>query len=197
MSSSEHRATHRATTADDDAAGLLGLLRAVPDHPAPGITFWDITPLLGDAAALSRATGALAEAARAMPGGGVDLVAGVEARGFVLGAPLALALGAGFVPLRKAGKLPWRTVRQDYSLEYGEASIEAHEDAVPAGARVLVIDDVLATGGTASAACALVRRLGGELAGALFLLELTDLPGRAALAGALGGAPVSAVLRTP
>ncbi len=103
-----------------------------------------------------------------MPGGGVDLVAGVEARGFVLGAPLALALSAGFVPLRKAGKLPWRTVRQDYSLEYGQASIEAHEDAVPAGARVLVIDDVLATGGTASAACSLVRRLGGELAGALF-----------------------------
>lgn len=196
-SSTSHRATHRATTTDDDAAGLLALLRAVPDHPAPGITFWDITPLLGDADALARATGALAEAARAMPGGGVDLVAGVEARGFVLGAPLALALGAGFVPLRKAGKLPWRTVRQDYSLEYGEASIEAHEDAVPAGARVLVIDDVLATGGTASAACSLVRRLGGELAGALFLLELTDLDGRAALAGPLGGAPVGAVLQTP
>ncbi|TXR57363.1 adenine phosphoribosyltransferase [Quadrisphaera setariae] len=197
MSSAEHRATHRAATTEDDAAGLLALLRSVPDHPAPGVTFWDITPLLGDAQALARATGALAEAARALPGGRIDLVAGVEARGFVLGAPLALALGAGFVPLRKAGKLPWRTVRQDYSLEYGEASIEAHEDAVPAGARVLVIDDVLATGGTASAACTLVQRLGGELAGALFLLELVGLDGRAALATALGGAPVAAVLQTP
>lgn len=198
MSSAEHRATHRAESVDDDAAGLLALLRAVPDHPAPGITFWDITPLLGDARALARATGALAEAAKALPGGDrIDLVAGVEARGFVLGAPLALALGAGFVPLRKAGKLPWRTVRQDYSLEYGEASIEAHEDAVPAGARVLVIDDVLATGGTAAAACTLVQRLGGELAGALFLLELGSLDGRERLTAALGGAPVSAVLQTP
>ncbi|PWJ53538.1 adenine phosphoribosyltransferase [Quadrisphaera granulorum] len=200
MSSSEHRATHRAhhrATTDDDAAGLLSLLRAVPDHPAPGITFWDITPLLGDAGALARATEALAVAAQALPGGRVDLVAGVEARGFVLGAPLALALGAGFVPLRKAGKLPWRTVRQDYSLEYGKASIEAHEDAVPAGARVLVIDDVLATGGTAAAACALVNRLGGELAGVVFLLELLSLQGRAALAPALAGAPVTSVLQTP
>ncbi|MGQ7297683.1 adenine phosphoribosyltransferase [Quadrisphaera sp. KR29] len=195
--STEHRATHRAAAPDDGAAGLLPLLRAVPDHPAPGITFWDITPLLADAAALARATGALAEAARALPGGRVDLVAGVEARGFVLGAPLALALGAGFVPLRKAGKLPWRTVRQDYSLEYGEASIEAHEDAVPAGARVLVIDDVLATGGTAAAACTLVGRLGGEVAGAVFLLEIAALDGRAALARALGGAPVTSVLQTP
>jgi len=177
-------------------ADLAGLLRSVPDHPSPGITFWDITPLLSDPTALRTATDGIADLARAL--GPVDLVAGVEARGFVVGTPLALALGAGFVPLRKAGKLPWRTVRQSYSLEYGEAVIEAHEDAVPAGARVLVVDDVLATGGTAAAACALVQRLGGTVAGAGFLMELPALAGRTALRAAAGAdVPVVSLLQVP
>lgn len=178
------------------APSLVGLLRSVPDHPSPGITFWDITPLLADARALRAATDGIADLARAL--GPVDLVAGVEARGFVVGTPLALALGVGFVPLRKAGKLPWRTVRQSYVLEYGEAVIEAHEDAVPAGARVLVVDDVLATGGTAAAACALVRRLGGTVAGAAFLMELPALAGRDVLRAAAGAdVPVVSLLEAP
>jgi len=178
------------------APDLAGLLRSIPDHPSPGITFWDITPLLSDAAALRAATDGIADLARVL--GPVDLVAGVEARGFVVGTPLALALGAGFVPLRKAGKLPWRTVRQAYSLEYGKAVIEAHEDAVPAGARVLVVDDVLATGGTAAAACALVQRLGGTVVGAGFLMELPALSGRTALRAAAGSeVPVVSLLQVP
>jgi adenine phosphoribosyltransferase len=159
---------------------LRTLVRDVPDFPRAGITFKDITPLLADAGALAAAIAALAASA---PPGRVDLVAGVEARGFLLGTPLALALGAGFVPVRKAGKLPWRTVTQRYDLEYGEAVVEVHEDAVVPGQRVLVVDDVLATGGTAVATCALLERLGAEVVGARFLAELAGLGGREALAG--------------
>jgi adenine phosphoribosyltransferase len=166
------------------------LLRPVPDFPRQGITFQDITPVLADPAVLAASFEALAASVPGTGGGadggagrGIDLVAGVEARGFLLGTPLALALGAGFVPVRKAGKLPWRTVVEHYDLEYGRAAVEVHEDAVRPGQRVLVVDDVLATGGTARAACALVERLGGEVVGLRFLVELTGLGGAQALAG--------------
>lgn len=178
-----------APPAPPDLARLQGLLRDVPDFPRAGITFKDITPLLGDAGALADAVTALAETA---PPGGVDLVAGVEARGFLIGTPLALALGAGFVPVRKAGKLPWKTVTRRYELEYGEAVVEVHADAVTPGQRVLVVDDVLATGGTATASCELLESLGAEVVGVRFLVELAGLGGRAALASR----DVAAVLGT-
>jgi adenine phosphoribosyltransferase len=162
-------------------------MRRIPDWPKPGILFLDITPVLADAVLLRDAVDAMAGAYR---GAGVTHVAGIEARGFVLGAGVALALGAGFVPLRKPGKLPSERVRQDYALEYGSDALEAHRDAFPAGARALVVDDVLATGGTAEAAGRLVRTLGAELAGWSFLLEIAALGGRARL----GGAPVRSLV---
>ncbi len=155
-------------------------LRAIPDHPKPGVTFQDITPLLADGALFRDVIAALAEDAAAL---GVTHVAGMEARGFILAAPVAAQLGIGFVPMRKPGKLPWQTVRESYALEYGEDSLEAHRDAFGDGARVLIVDDVLATGGTAAAAGALVRRLGGEVASYVFLLEIGFLNGRARLSG--------------
>ena len=150
-------------------------IRDVPDFPSPGIVFKDITPLLAAPAVFRAAVDALAAPYLA---GGVDLVAGIEARGFVLGAPVALALDAGFVPVRKKGKLPGDVVAASYDLEYGSATIEVTSDAFPAGARVLIVDDVLATGGTAAAAIELVRRCAAEVVDLAVLIELSFLPGR-------------------
>ena len=153
---------------------FANLIRSIPDFPKPGIVFRDITTLLHDAAGLRGAVEALAAPHR---GGGVDLVAGIEARGFILGGAVAYALGVGFVPIRKRGKLPHETVSQAYALEYGVDHIEIHADAVRGGQRVLLIDDLVATGGTAEAAIALIRRLGGRCAAAGFVIDLPDLGG--------------------
>ncbi|HEU5084637.1 MAG TPA: adenine phosphoribosyltransferase [Acidimicrobiales bacterium] len=155
-------------------------LRDIPDFPEPGVVFKDITPLLGDAAAFRRAVD---ELAAPHEGVGITHVVGVEARGFLFAAPVAYRLGAGCVPFRKPGKLPYETVEHTYELEYGTDTLTAHVDAVAPGARVLVVDDVLATGGTARAACTLLEDLGGEIVECAFLLELAFLHGRDALAG--------------
>lgn len=173
---------------EQDRPGLRGHIREIPDFPAPGIRFRDITPLLADPAAFGEAVTAMAAPFR---DAGVTHVAGIESRGFLFGAPIALALGAGLVPLRKVGKLPYRTERVDYALEYGSASLEAHVDACGAAGRVLIVDDVLATGGTAAAACQLVERLGSHVVGLTFLLSLDSLGGDVAL----GGRRVERVLR--
>ena len=157
------------------------LIRDVPDYPHAGVMFKDITPLLADGPTFAAVVEHLAGRARAL--GGVDLVAGMEARGFILGAPVATALGVGFVPVRKAGKLPGPTLSASFALEYGSATVEIHPDTIPSGARVLVLDDVLATGGTAAATADLVERAGGVVVGLAFLLELTFLAGRDRLAG--------------
>lgn len=157
---------------------LRSLIRDVPDFPEAGVLFRDITPLLGDARGLRAAVDALAAP---FADSGVDLVAGIEARGFLLGPAVATSLGAGFVPMRKEGRLPRETVREEYQLEYGRAVIEVHKDALVAGDCVLVLDDVLATGGTARAACRLVEALGGRIAGLSFLVELQPLGGRKGL----------------
>ena len=170
--------------------GLEARVRAVSDFPVPGIVFRDITPLLADAESLDAAVDALARPARDL---GVELVLGAEARGFVLGAALARDLGAGFVPLRKPGRLPAATRRAEYALEYGSDALEMHADALEDGVRVLVHDDLLATGGTAEAACRLAEDAGAEVAACSFLLELDGLGGRAALAPR----PVQAVLTLP
>jgi adenine phosphoribosyltransferase len=159
---------------------IRSLIRDVPDFPMPGILFRDITPVLADADAFREVVARLAEAARPL---GVDLVAGIESRGFLFGAPLALELGAGLVPIRKIGKLPARTIRREYSLEYGSNQLEMHVDAVRPGQRVLLVDDLLATGGTARAAVEMIRELGGEIAGAFFVVELTALRGREEIGG--------------
>ena len=155
------------------------LIRDIPDFPSEGIVFKDITPLLDDPEGFGSAIDALA----APYEGRVDRVVGIEARGFILAAPIALRLGAGFVPMRKAGKLPAATIGQSYDLEYGTATIEMHADALADGDRVLVVDDVLATGGTAEAAVALVTRSGATVAGLTFLIELDFLEGRKRLEG--------------
>ncbi len=155
-------------------------LRDVPDFPEPGVVFKDITPLLGDAAAFHRAVDELADPHRDE---GITHVVGVEARGFLFAAPIAYRLGAGCVPLRKPGKLPFETVEHIYELEYGTDTLAAHVDALPASARVLLVDDVLATGGTARAASRLVEGFGAELVASTFLLELAFLHGRAQLEG--------------
>lgn len=170
----------RVPGADDEALVQLikSCIRDVPDYPRPGILFKDITPLLGDAAALRLVVDALGTGF-----GPIDKVTGIEARGFILAAPVACQIGAGFVPVRKQGKLPAATYAESYELEYGTATIEVHTDAFAPGDRVLIVDDVLATGGTARAAAALVRRADAEVAGLSVLLELTALNGRAKLAG--------------
>jgi adenine phosphoribosyltransferase len=161
---------------------LQRLIRDVPDFPKPGIVFKDISPLLADHDGLSAVVRALAAAAADSEGGStVDKVVGIEARGFILGAPVALTLGAGFVPVRKAGKLPGPTHQVSYSLEYGEAALEVHADAIGPGERVLIVDDVLATGGTVAAARRLVEACGGEVVAAAVLMELSFLPGRETL----------------
>jgi adenine phosphoribosyltransferase len=158
---------------------LRSLVRDIPDFPPPGIVFKDITPLLARPDALAQAVAGLAEHARPL---NVDVVVAAEARGFLLGPALALTLGAGFVLARKPGKLPYETVSAEYLLEYGTDQLELHSDAVARGARVLVHDDLLATGGTATALCDLVEQLGGEVVACGFLIELAFLDGRRALA---------------
>jgi adenine phosphoribosyltransferase len=158
---------------------LRALVREIPDFPRGGVQFKDITPLLADAGALAQAVRELAALARPLA---VDCVIAAEARGFLLGPALALELGAGFVLARKPGKLPYETVSAEYLLEYGADQLEVHSDAVSDGARVLVHDDLLATGGTAVALCELVEQLGGTVAGCGFLIELAFLGGRARLA---------------
>ena len=155
------------------------LVRAIEDWPEAGVTFRDITPLLADPTGLSATVTALVDAARAF--GPLDAVAGIEARGFLLAPLVAEALQIGLVPVRKAGKLPAATLSEAYSLEYGDATVEIHADAVPAGARVLLLDDVLATGGTLRASARLFERAGAEVAGALVLIELPALGGRSVL----------------
>jgi adenine phosphoribosyltransferase len=154
----------------------ISLIRDIVDYPQQGVVFKDITPLLQDPAAFATVVSALADQFT-----GADLVVGIEARGFILGAPIAVALGVGFVPVRKKGKLPHHTVGTSYSLEYGTAEIEMHVDGIIAGQRVAVIDDVLATGGTAEATCALVEQVGGVVQGLGVLLELGFLDGRSKL----------------
>ncbi len=167
------------TTTVDVAALLDRLVRDVPDFPEPGVVFKDITPLLADHAGFTAVVEALATAGRDETGApAVDKVVGMEARGFILAAPVALTLGAGFVPVRKAGKLPGPTHAVSYSLEYGEASLEVHQDALTEGDRVLLVDDVLATGGTAAATHELVQRCGADVTALAVLLELSFLPGR-------------------
>ncbi|MFH0963395.1 MAG: adenine phosphoribosyltransferase [Planctomycetota bacterium] len=157
---------------------LKALIRDVPDFPKKGILFKDITPLVGDPEALRRTVELLAEPYRKA---GVTAVAAVESRGFIFGAPVALALGARFVPFRKPGKLPWRTERATYSLEYGTDAVEVHTDAFRKGERVLLVDDLLATGGTMAACAELVEKLGATVAGCSFVIELSFLKGRAKL----------------
>jgi adenine phosphoribosyltransferase len=153
---------------------LKSLVRTIPDYPKPGIMFRDVTTLMADAQGFKAAIARLTEPYRTEP---VDVVAGIEARGFILAGAIADRLGTGFVPIRKKGKLPWRTIRQEYALEYGTDTIEMHEDALARGKRVLLVDDLIATGGTARAAAALIRRLGGEILGAAFLIDLPELGG--------------------
>jgi len=155
-------------------------IRDVPDFPKEGIIFKDITPLLADAGALAEAVRLLAEPYQ---DAAVELVAGIESRGFIFGGAVARQLGAGFVPLRKPGKLPYKTVRREYALEYGTDAVEIHADAVRPGQKVLMVDDLLATGGTMAAACELVEGLGGEIVGVAFLIELCFLGGREKLPG--------------
>jgi adenine phosphoribosyltransferase len=158
---------------------LRGLIREIPDFPRAGVGFKDITPLMADPTALAHGVRGLAEYARPLE---VDCVVAAEARGFLLGPALALELGAGFVLARKPGKLPYETVSAEYLLEYGAGQLEVHTDALSAGRRVLVHDDLLATGGTAAALCELVEQLGGEVVGCGFLIELAFLNGRERLA---------------
>ena len=164
------------------AADILARVRDVADFPTQGVVFKDITPLLADGEALKRVVDGLAEPHR-QGDGAVDVVVGIEARGFILAAPVAVALGVGFVPVRKIGKLPSTTVSATYELEYGTAEVEVHADGVQPGQRVLLVDDVLATGGTAAAATGLVRRLGGVVRGVSVLMELAFLQGRSRLPG--------------
>jgi adenine phosphoribosyltransferase len=154
-------------------------LRAIPDYPNPGILFQDITPVLGNGPLFQDVVAAMA----APFAGQVSHVIGIEARGFILGGAVAAHLSAGFVPVRKPGKLPWERVREEYTLEYGVDALEAHRDGVAAGHRVLIVDDVLATGGTAKAAGGLARSLGAELVGWSFLLEIAALKGQGRLSG--------------
>ncbi len=153
-------------------------IKSIPDHPKPGIVFRDITSLVEDADAFAKTVKVLAERFK---GQGIDKVVGAEARGFIFGAPVAAELGAGFVPARKPGKLPRATVAQSYSLEYGEDMLQIHADAILPGEKVLIVDDLLATGGTVEAAISLIRRLGGVVTDAAFVISLPDLGGEAKL----------------
>jgi adenine phosphoribosyltransferase len=164
----------------DTKERIKGLIRDIPDFPQPGIVFKDITPLLADDDAFSSVIDLIVVR---YGRGNIDKVVGIEARGFILASPVAYHFGAGFVPVRKEGKLPWETEREEYALEYGTAVLEIHKDAIGSGDRVLIVDDVLATGGTAKATAKLVERLGGKVIGIACLIELTFLKGRDNLAG--------------
>ena len=157
---------------------LKAKIRVIPDFPKPGISFKDITTLLADGPAWAKAIDALAQQCAGL---GADVVVGPEARGFIVGAALAYRLSLGFVPVRKAGKLPAECLRGDYQLEYGKDSLEIHKDAIRPGLKVLVVDDLLATGGTIEASIKMVEKLGGEVVGVAFLIELTELGGRTRL----------------
>ena len=170
----------QAASGTDLAAVLASGIRDIPDFPKPGVVFKDITPLLADHVSFEAVVDALAAP---YTDAGIGAVVGIEARGFILAAPVALRLGAGFVPVRKAGKLPWEIEREEYELEYGTDLLEIHRDAVQPGERVLVLDDVLATGGTAAAGIRLLEKLGAEVVGLAFLIELGFLDGRAKLPG--------------
>jgi adenine phosphoribosyltransferase len=159
---------------------IKALIRDIPDFPQPGIVFKDITPLLADANAFSSVIDLIVVH---YGRGNIDKVAGIEARGFILASPVAYHFGAGFVPVRKVGKLPWESEREEYALEYGTATLELHKDAIAPGERVLIVDDVLATGGTARATARLVERLGGKVIGIACLIELAFLHGREKLEG--------------
>lgn len=160
---------------------MQSFVRAIPDFPIPGILFRDITPLLRDKRAFA---GAIDMIAGAFANAKIDHVVAIEARGYILGAPVAYKLGAGFVPVRKPGKLPYEKINVDYALEYGTNTLEMHKDALAAGDRVLLVDDLLATGGTAAATRTLLERLGANVVGIAFLIELTALGGRTKLEGA-------------
>jgi len=164
----------------DKEVNLEEYIRNIPDWPKKGILFRDITPLLADPKAFSAAIRALCDG---FTGSKVDYVAAVEARGFIFGAAVAEKLGAGFIPIRKKGKLPFNTVSITYDLEYGTDTLEVHRDAVNKGSKVLMIDDLLATGGTMRAACELIEKVGGRIAGVVFLIELCSLRGREKLTG--------------
>jgi len=170
-----------------EAARLKSLIRDIPDYPKPGILFKDITPLLADAEGFALATRLMAEP---FADAAVTHIVAIESRGFILGAPVAQQLGAGFVPVRKPGKLPHTKRREEYALEYGSDALEVHDDAVGSTARVLIVDDVLATGGTAVATCRLVESLGATVVGLTFLLALSFLSG----AERLGGRRASSIL---
>jgi adenine phosphoribosyltransferase len=159
---------------------LQGYIRSIPDWPKKGILFRDITPLLAEPKAFTAAVDALCAGFTEQ---GVDYVAAVEARGFIFGAAVAERLAAGFVPIRKKGKLPFKTESITYDLEYGTDTLQVHSDAVGSGARILMVDDLLATGGTMAAACRLIEKIGGKIVGITFLIELTELAGRAKLGG--------------
>ncbi len=163
------------------------LIRDIPDFPQPGILFKDVTPVLADAHALREIVDALSDAAAAFS---PDVIVGIESRGFLFGTPIAGKLGMGFVPIRKPGKLPYQTIREEYTLEYGSNVVEIHTDAIAPGQRVVIVDDLLATGGTAAAAARLVEKLGGVVAGYCFVIELGFLGGRKLL----GNAPVAALI---
>lgn len=163
-----------------DALWVRDHIRAIADYPEPGVTFRDITPLLGNAATFGRAVDDLVTRFHDVA---VDRVVGIESRGFILAAPVAYRLRAGFVPVRKAGKLPWAVAREEYELEYGRDKLEMHRDAIHPDERILIVDDVLATGGTAAATGKLVETLGGEIVGYGFLIEIAGLGGRARFDG--------------
>ncbi len=162
------------------AMDLKSLVRTIPDYPEPGILFRDITTLLSDAAGLREAVDALV---RPVAGLAVSKVAGIEARGFILGGAVAHQLSIGFVPVRKKGKLPWQTIGQDYELEYGSDRVEIHTDAIDDGDQVLIVDDLVATGGTATATIRLIEMAGGHVVGCSFVIDLPDLGGRARVEG--------------
>ncbi|MBL9153500.1 MAG: adenine phosphoribosyltransferase [Verrucomicrobiales bacterium] len=176
---------------DTDIDRLSAAVRDVIDFPKEGIVFKDIAPVLADGALFRLAIDGLVESIGGTP---VDKIVGIDARGFIFGAAVADRIGAGLVPVRKKGKLPWRTRSVSYALEYGESVIEIHEDAISPGERVLLVDDLLATGGTSAAALQLVRELGGEIVGASFFIELAFLDGRKAIHEAADGFPISALL---
>lgn len=159
---------------ETEVTDLKALIRTIPDYPKPGIMFRDVTTLLGNAQGLKTAIEAMAAPFKDK---GIAAVAGIEARGFIVGGAVAERLGCGFVPVRKKGKLPWKTIGQEYTLEYGVDVIEMHEDAIATGSRILIVDDLIATGGTAEAAAKLIRRSGGVVAGAAFIIDLPELGG--------------------